>query len=79
MTISEVIKPVIDSEKVRVQRVDECITNATAVNRKGDNPAHTKITLATTAMTPGDLMGKPAMVGLILWIPRELYESTLDN
>lgn len=77
MTVSQLIKAVVDNSGLRVQYVSECIIGAKLVKRTKNAPAHTRIELCTNAMTPDDLMRKPAMTGILMWIPTTLYEETL--
>jgi hypothetical protein len=88
MTIGEIIQRVLD--KAPIQFVHECLVSVRSVNRKKDAPAHTRVEIATTEMTPNDALywsgefgrdesRKPKYVGVIVWIPRAEYDALVEQ
>lgn len=66
----------IGSAQVKFQMLDQCLTGATTKG-KGKNQ-HTEVRIATTAVTPGDFLGRPSeTLGIIVWVNREDWKESV--
>lgn len=70
MTIAELITKAINKPGVFVQMLQECVSNVHAGKK------HTSVTFVTEHAQPADFLprAQSEKVGLIIWIPRDLYE-----
>jgi hypothetical protein len=57
--------------RLQFQTLPNCILGASQRKK------FTEVRFATNAIAPGDLMGKPRNVGIIVWIPLEDYERAV--
>ena len=71
-TLNEVLTAAIADTRTHIQVLPEVMSGA----RLRKEPRCTEISFLTTNITPTDVMGNEAkFVGLIVWVPRDLYPS----
>lgn len=84
MTIQELLARIPEIPDKSVQFIHETLVQATAVKRKGVNPAHTRLTIVTQDFTPNDAMalssgGSPQKIGVVVWIPYADYQRMTND
>lgn len=68
MSIAELINA-IGVENIQVQFLYECMTNVQSTKHGS------KVTFATTALSPGTVASNSGPVGVVLWVPRDTWNK----
>ncbi len=58
----------IGSENLKFQLLNQCLLSVQATKTKGN-----RITFATEAITPDEILSNDGAIGVIVWVPRDKW------
>ena len=61
-------------ERAHYQNLNQTVTDVAVIGR-GVNKGLNKVAFVTDQLSPNEVLENTSMVGIIMWIPRDLYET----